>query len=88
MAQGSLHRDDAKPAAFLYGTRLAPYLPAPTASVVIPTPTHTAKWWAEQTAGMDFSDADRIDAAAFNRVLRKGLKGEVPYPNVGRTAMQ
>ena len=29
---------------------------------------------------MDFSDADRVDSAAFNRILWKGMMGSKPYP--------
>jgi len=43
-------------------------------------PTHDAKYWAKATAGFDFSDADRVPPAKFNRVLWKGLKGGKPYP--------
>lgn len=43
-------------------------------------PTHNAKYWAKATAGFDFSDADRVPPAQFNRVLWKGLKPGKPYP--------
>jgi hypothetical protein len=44
---------------------------------------HDAAWWAAKTKGFDFSDADRIDAAAFNRVLWQGTMGDnLPYPTV------
>ncbi|MBV8968070.1 MAG: phosphoesterase [Verrucomicrobia bacterium] len=43
-------------------------------------PTHDARYWARVTAGFDFSDADRLDAEAYNRVLWQGLKGPRPYP--------
>ena len=46
------------------------------------TPAHTADYWAARTAGFDFSEADRVPTAAFNRVLWKGLKGNVPYPTL------
>jgi hypothetical protein len=29
---------------------------------------------------MDFTDADRVDGAVFNRILWKGLMGDKPYP--------
>jgi hypothetical protein len=57
---------------YLYGTGLAPLLPTPTAALTVPTPMHTAAWWAQQTGGMDLSAADRIDANAFNRILWRG----------------
>jgi hypothetical protein len=42
---------------------------------------HDAAWWAAKTKGFDFSDADRIDANAFNHILWEGTMGdEVPYP--------
>ncbi|HVH85891.1 MAG TPA: alkaline phosphatase family protein [Terriglobales bacterium] len=43
---------------------------------------HDAAWWAENLKGFDFHDADRIDAEAFNRVLWKGIMGNMPYPTV------
>jgi hypothetical protein len=30
---------------------------------------------------MDFSDADRVDAAVYNRILWKGIMGNRPYPS-------
>jgi hypothetical protein len=44
---------------------------------------HDSAWWAAKTKGFDFSDADRIDADAFNRILWQGSMGDdVPYPTV------
>jgi YVTN family beta-propeller protein len=74
----------ATPSSYLYGTGLAPLLPAPSAALTIPTPTHTAAWWAKQTAGMDFSAEDRIDAHAFNHILWRGLMADRPYPAAAR----
>ena len=48
-------------------------------------PKHDAKYWAKLTAGFDFSDADRVPPAKFNRVLWKGLMGGKPYPVRGGT---
>ena len=31
-------------------------------------------------AGQDFSQEDRLDTAAFNLALWRGLKGSTPYP--------
>jgi hypothetical protein len=45
-------------------------------------PRHDAKYWAKLTAGFDFSEADRVPAAKFNKVLWKGLMGAKPYPVV------
>ena len=39
---------------------------------------HDRAWWAENTAGFDFSSEDKIDAAAFNRVLWDGIRGAQP----------
>jgi hypothetical protein len=47
-----------------------------------PTALHDAPWWAERTAGMDFSAEDRLDADQYNRLLWQGIKGEQPYPEV------
>jgi DNA-binding beta-propeller fold protein YncE len=43
-------------------------------------PKHDAEYWAKATAGFDFSDADRVPPAKFNRVLWKGLMDGKPYP--------
>jgi len=40
--------------------------------------THGAKYWARVTKGLDFSDADRIDSAVYNRILWKGMMGNRP----------
>ena len=51
-------------------------------SAAVP-PLHDAAWWAAKTRGFDFSDADRVDADAFNRVLWQGTMGDkLPYPTV------
>ena len=69
----------AAPSDYLYGTDLKPLLP-PEAGLIVPKPRHDAKYWARVTRGMDFSDADRIDDAAYNHILWKGLMGNRPYP--------
>jgi len=48
--------------------------------MIVPKPTHDAAYWARVTTGMDFTDADRIDFAAYNRILWEGLMGDAPYP--------
>jgi DNA-binding beta-propeller fold protein YncE len=68
----------AAPSAFLYNTKLL--LPPKPAGMLVPKPTHNAKYWARVTKGMDFSDADLVDPTAFNRILWKGLMGNKPYP--------
>ncbi len=40
----------------------------------------SAAYWARATAGQDFSQEDRLDTAAFNLALWRGLKGAAPYP--------
>ncbi len=41
---------------------------------------HDASWWAAKTTGYDWSSEDKIDSAAFNRVLWEGLADGKPYP--------
>ena len=49
-------------------------------------PQHDYRYWAEATKGFDFSGADQVPTAEFNRILWKGLMGGRPYPAlVGRT---
>jgi YVTN family beta-propeller protein len=43
-------------------------------------PKHSAEYWAKVTAGFDFSDADLVPPARYNRVLWKGMMGAKPYP--------
>jgi YVTN family beta-propeller protein len=45
-------------------------------------PKHDAAYWARVTKGFDFSEADQVPTAQFNRVLWKGLMGNKPYPAV------
>ncbi len=49
-------------------------------------PTHDAAWWAKKTEGFDFSDGDRINFGAYNRVLWEGLKTGKAYPQVHAAA--
>jgi YVTN family beta-propeller protein len=44
------------------------------------TPAHDAEYWDRVTAGFDFSEADQVPPALFNRVLWTGLMGDKPYP--------
>ena len=44
------------------------------------TPQHDATYWDAATEGFDFSAADQVPPAQFNRVLWKGLMGDKPYP--------
>ena len=68
----------AAPSAYLYATSLP--LPPQSAGMIVPKSTHSSKYWAEVTKGIDFSEADRIDAAVYNRILWKGMMGNRPYP--------
>ena len=68
----------ATPSALLYNTSLP--LPPRTAGLTVPRPSHDAKYWARVTRGMNLSDADLVDGAAFNRILWEGLMGDKPYP--------
>jgi hypothetical protein len=43
---------------------------------------HDAAWWTENVKGFNFHDADKLDTEAFNRILWKGLMGDMPYPTV------
>jgi YVTN family beta-propeller protein len=43
-------------------------------------PQHSADYWARATAGLDFSEADRLPTGTFNRLLWSGLMGSQPYP--------
>jgi YVTN family beta-propeller protein len=44
------------------------------------TPKHDAAYWDAVTAGFNFSEADQVPPAQFNRVLWNGLMGGRPYP--------
>ena len=68
----------ATPSTYLYATSLP--LPPQAAGLIVPKSTHNAKYWARVTKDMDFSDADRVDAAVYNRILWKGMMGNKPYP--------
>jgi DNA-binding beta-propeller fold protein YncE len=70
----------AVPSPYLYGTDLAPELPARPVGMVVPKSTHNAKYWARVTKGMDFSSEDKFNFARYNRILWKGLMGKKPYP--------
>jgi YVTN family beta-propeller protein len=43
-------------------------------------PLHDGAWWAMQTARMDFSRPDAVDAAAFNALLTYGITGRGSRP--------
>jgi len=43
-------------------------------------PRFDAMYWETATAGFDFSEADQVPTARFNRLLWTGLMGNRPYP--------
>jgi YVTN family beta-propeller protein len=45
-------------------------------------PKHDAAYWDQVTRGFDFSDADRVPPALYNKVLWTGLKDGKPYPSL------
>ena len=68
----------AAPSAQLYNTQLP--LPPKPAGLVAPKPLHDAAWWAEATAGTDFTSEDSMDFGAYNRITWTGVMGNRPYP--------
>ncbi len=72
----------AKASALLQGTGLQKLLPPAAHARARMSPTHQAAWWAARTMGYDWSQEDRIPAAAYNRVLWEGLMpAGTPYPD-------
>jgi hypothetical protein len=71
---------NAVPAPVLFNTQLPLTTTAKINLSAIPKPTHDAAWWEAHTKQFDFSTEDRVNPAAFNRVIWHGLKGNVPYP--------
>jgi hypothetical protein len=57
-------------AAILYCTSL----PMPSPIVPCNDPTPNVAYWTRVTKRMDFTDADRVDGAEFDRILWKGLR--------------
>jgi YVTN family beta-propeller protein len=43
-------------------------------------PRHGPAYWDRVTAGFDFTEADQVPTARFNRLLWTGLMGDRPYP--------
>jgi DNA-binding beta-propeller fold protein YncE len=72
---------DAAPSAILANTKLpipaSAFAPAGAANSW--RPSHDSSYWAEKTAGFDFSGGDRVDADKFNRIVWEGVMGTV-YP--------
>jgi YVTN family beta-propeller protein len=46
------------------------------------TPKHDARYWAQATSRFDFSEADRVPPALFNKVVWDGLMNGKPYPAI------
>ncbi|MBV8072619.1 MAG: beta-propeller fold lactonase family protein [Acidobacteriaceae bacterium] len=71
----------AKPSSALLKTRLplsdAARKSASTAAPVVIS--RTFRYWAEKTAGFDFSGEDRVNAQRFNRIIWQGMM-HGPYP--------
>jgi hypothetical protein len=72
----------AKPSAYLANTQL----PIPKSSFAeykhIPRPTHNGAYWADKTKSFNFNVEDQLgDPQKFNRIIWRGLKGNVPYPD-------
>lgn len=70
-------RFEARVPAVLRTTRLP--LP-PAREACLARPTHDAAWWTAAMKGQDFGAEDRLDTAAYNRALWRGLRGNEPYP--------
>ena len=71
----------------LKGTALP--LPPGVVFAAAARPTHDAIYWAAKTRGFNFSEEDRVDALAYNKVLWNGLMGGRPYPaHGGRAALK
>jgi DNA-binding beta-propeller fold protein YncE len=49
-------------------------------SVILPK--HGSRYWANATSRFDFSDADRVPPALFNKVVWDGLMAGKPYPAI------
>jgi len=70
------------PSPYLLGTPLAEHFPAaakPCGESQALAPRHDRDYWAKVSAGMDFGSEDRLDTAAYNRILWQGLMDE-PFP--------
>lgn len=59
-------------------------LPADVRFAAAASPTRSAAYWIAKTRGFDFSEEDKVDAAAYNRVLWQGLMPGRRYPAVRR----
>jgi hypothetical protein len=69
----------------LQTTQVAPLvtqLGAVYAPGAVVQPQHSAQYWAKATEGFDFSEADQVPTAKFNRILWRGLMGGKAYPEL------
>jgi DNA-binding beta-propeller fold protein YncE len=74
-------RFEAKIAPVLRSTQL-PLPPAGAREAAcVARPAHNAAYWTAAMKGQDFSGEDRLDTAAFNQALWRGLRGAEPYPS-------
>ena len=70
----------ARPSAYLNSTSAALLRPSDFAGVTPLMPARPAAYWAQQTAGFDWTAEDRIPADLYNQVLWDGLGHGTPYP--------
>ncbi len=70
----------ATPSAYLDSTSAARLTPGKFTGMRPLTPTRPAGWWAEQTAGFDWTAEDRVPADLMNRVVWEGMTHGSPYP--------
>jgi DNA-binding beta-propeller fold protein YncE len=71
---------NAKVPAVLRSTALPLPPLASAAAACVAKPRHTGAWWAAAMKGQNFNEEDRLDTAAYNRTLWRGLRGDAPYP--------
>ena len=45
-------------------------------------PKHNANYWAKATVGLDFTHADHVPPALYNKILWQGLMNGKPYPSI------
>jgi len=57
-----------------------PLPPIAAARAACAVKVRSAGYWAAAMASQNFAEEDRLDTAAFNLALWRGLKGDTPYP--------
>ena len=70
----------ATPSAYLDSTSALRLTPTKFAGLKPMAPTRPTSWWAEQTAGFDWTAEDRVPADLMNRVVWDGMTRGSPYP--------